>query len=121
MGIAQPLSDIRLEDVELIVSVMAKHYAILNVKAELDQILCGMSSTFDFLELVRGNPKSMRQLFVFNEPPPLTADSMYDLLPAQFSPQGSNRREEEEDALTHWINLAQWIEGAPLAIICSFF
>ena len=53
LGITIP--KIRLEDKELLVSSMAKHFAVLKVKAELDQIICGMSSTLNVLELVRSN------------------------------------------------------------------
>ena len=42
LGIAIPVNKIRLEDTELLVSSMAKHFAVLKVKAELDQIICGM-------------------------------------------------------------------------------
>ena len=111
LGIAQPINTIRIDDVEKIVSVIAKHYAILNVKAELDQILCGMSTTFKFLELVRENPKSLRPLFIYSDPPPLTADILYDMLPAQFSPEGDNKRELEEEAIMQWNDVTQYIEG----------
>ena len=45
IGIAQSADAIRLADKEKIVALMAKHFTILSVKAELDQILCGLSST----------------------------------------------------------------------------
>lgn len=53
LGIVQSVDDIYLADKEKIVSLMAKHFAILNVKAELDQILCGLSSTLNVLQLIR--------------------------------------------------------------------
>lgn len=77
----------------------------------MDQILCGMSVTLNFLELVRQNPKSMRSLFVHQDPIPLTADALYDLLPVQFSPVGSNMREREEEIVMQWNELIQCIEG----------
>ena len=51
LGIAQSVDDICLADKEKIVALMAKHFAILSVKAELDQILCGLSSTLNVLQL----------------------------------------------------------------------
>lgn len=113
MGISQPINTICLGDVEKIVSGMEKHYAILNVKAELDQILCGMSTTFNFLEFVRENPKSLRPLFVYSDPPPLTADILYYMIPAQFSPEGDNKRELEEAVIMQWTDVTQYIEGMP--------
>ena len=44
------------------------------MKAELDQILCGLSETHNILELVRSNAPNMRSLFVYETRPPLTAN-----------------------------------------------
>ena len=45
IGIRTPSKEVRLEDREAIVSSMSFHYGVLLVKAELDQILCGLSET----------------------------------------------------------------------------
>ena len=45
LGISKPVHEIRLDDRETLVSSMALHYGVLMVKAELDQLLCGLSST----------------------------------------------------------------------------
>ena len=110
LRVSQPTETIRPEDVDRIVAAIAKHYAILNVKAELDQLLCGMSTTIKVLELVRENPNAMRPLYVFNKVP-ITLDGLYDILPANYSPQGSNKREKEELVIIQWIHLTQYIEG----------
>ena len=65
LGIGQSVNSIGLEDVDSIVSAIAKHYAILSVKAELDQMLCGISSTLGTLDLIRQHPRSLRSLFVY--------------------------------------------------------
>ena len=108
LGIAQPT--IHLGEVGHIISVIAKHYAVLNSKAELDQMLCGMSDTLHVLDMVREFPQ-MRSLFVFNERPPLTADKMYDLIPAVLSPVGNNQRDVEEEIMMQWIEILNIIEG----------
>ena len=53
---------------------------------------------------------TMRPLFVFNKVP-ITSDGLYDILPANYSPQGSNKREKEELVIIQWIELTQYIEG----------
>ena len=53
----------------------------------------------------------MRSLFVHHEPPPLTSDSLYDLLSVKLSPEGDNRRELEEEVLMYWTELLQCMEG----------
>ncbi len=80
IGISQPVSGIRFFDKEKIVSLMAKHYVILNVKAELDQILCGMSSTLNVLQLVRENPSKMWPMFVHTTPEKVTWDKVLTYL-----------------------------------------
>lgn len=102
-----------LGEVGHIVSVIAKQYAILNVKAELDQMLCGMADTLNVLEMVREHPQ-MRSLFVFSKRPPLTADNLYDLVPALYSPRGSNQRDKEEAIIMQWIAFTNFVEGKRL-------
>ena len=70
----------------------------------------GLSSTLNILELVREN-KGMRQLFVYDQQPPMSWDDLYNILPAVMSPEGSNRQEEEEAVMMKWIKLSQAIEG----------
>lgn len=103
---------------EHIVSAIAKHYAVLNIKAELDQLICGMSCTLKYLELIREYPKSLKTLFVWSNPPPLTADTLYDLLLVKYSPQGNNQREREEAVIRQWNAVTQFIEGITG---CAFF
>ena len=69
-----------------------------------------LSSTLNILELVREN-KGIRQLFVYNQQPPMSWDDLYNILPVVMSPEGSNRREEEEAVMMKWIKLSQAVEG----------
>ena len=66
---------------------MAKHFCIFAIKSELDQILCGLSSTLGVLELFRYNPTVMRSLLVCSSVK-ITADSVYDTFSISFSPDG---------------------------------
>ena len=52
LGVAEQTQTVRLDDKEEIVTHMANHFAIFQVKGELDQILCGLSETLDALTLI---------------------------------------------------------------------
>ncbi len=111
LGINKPSNKIRLEDRETIVSSIALHHGILAVKAELDQILCGLSVTLNALTLIRDNAVLMRPLFVYEERPPPKADAVYDMFPATFSASGSNIREKEEATMMVWNDFLQMVQG----------
>ena len=111
LGIIKPATELRLEDRESIVSSMALHFGVLSVKAELDQILCGLSSTLNALSLIRENAVVMRSLFIYQCRQPPTADALFDLFPAKFSPPGSNAREKEEATVLLWSDFLQMVEG----------
>ena len=72
----------------MIVTQITNHYAIFQVKGELDQLLCGLLM---YLFLLRSEPVIM-QLFVPFKNPPLSADGMFDL---NYSLPGSNAKEQE--------------------------
>lgn len=111
LGISKPSHEVRLDDRETLVSSMALHFGVLVVKAELDQILCGLSSTLNALTLIRNNPVVMRPLFVYQKRPPPTADTLFDMLQAKFSESGSNAREVEEATMMKWSDFLQIVEG----------
>ena len=111
LGVAEQTQTVRLDDKEEIVTHMANHFSIFQVKRELDQILCGLSETLDALTLIRNDPTVMRSLFVPSKHPPLSADSTFDLFIMNYSPQGSNAREREEAVGLHWYNFLQLVEG----------
>ena len=81
LGIALRTDTRDIQEKSTIVSAMAKHFAVLEVRAELDQLLCGLSSTLGVLELVRSDPALMRPLFIHTPTSPMTADDMYDMSP----------------------------------------
>lgn len=111
LGISKPVHEIQLTDREMFVSAMALHYGVLVVKAELDQILCGLSSTLNALTLIRNNPLIMRPLFIHQDRHPPTADTLFDMFQAKFSELGSNAREAEEATMMKWSDFLQMVEG----------
>lgn len=90
---------------------MANHFAIFQVKGELDQILCGLSETLEVLELFRTATAVMRSLLVPSKNPPLSAESMFDMFHIHYSLHGSNAREQEEAVGLHLFNFLQCIKG----------
>ena len=109
-GVSQPVTSINLSDRNKLVSAIAMHYSVVRVKAELDQIVNGLK-VLKIEELIQANPQKMRELFVHFKPLPLTADALFDMFPARFSPICSNKRESEEAALMKWVNYTQAVEG----------
>ncbi len=95
------------------ISSVSLHYGVLIVKAELDQIFCGLNDTLDALRLIRDNPTLMRPLFMWAEPSPLTAESLYNILPAVLSENGNNTRECQEEILIFWNDFLENVEGIP--------
>ena len=91
------------------ISGIAKHF-IHQVKAELDQILSGLSETLSVLVLIKQHPNLFRPLFVFNEIK-VTGDMLFDLFQPKLSPKGSNIHIKEEAAIRYWLDLLQDIQG----------
>ena len=100
----KPASKYLISEKVNIISCVAKHYGIFQVKAELDQMLCGLSSTLNMLELIR-NPTRFRPL-----------------LELKYSPQGSNTREKEEATTMLWLQFLQKIQSEYMYVIhsCTF-
>jgi hypothetical protein len=97
-----------------IIDSMSKNYSVLNVKAELDQILCGLSSTLNMLYVIREYPKMFRPLLIYSQVERISGDMIYKLFKAVLSPDGSNRRDSEELVLMWWADLIYHIEGISL-------
>ena len=51
----------------------------------------------------------MHKLFIF-KPVPLTSEFMFSLFETRFSPEGSNRREDEEQIIMYWVHFLEIIE-----------
>ena len=111
LGIAVQADNIGLEGKQSIIDAMAKHFSIHSVKAELDQILCGLASTLGALDLLRNNPTAMRPLLVNSPLQHLTADYMFDTCEVKYSPSGSNSKQKEEAVVMMWLNFLQRVES----------
>ena len=59
LGIALHADTVTIEQKESVISEVVKHFAVLAIKAELDQLLCGLSSTLGVLGLLHSDPAIM--------------------------------------------------------------
>ena len=67
-------------------------------------------STLGVLEVIRRNPETMKRAFVY-EPDVLTAASVEDLFTITRSPEGTNKRRQEEQTLAFLRDLLLDLEG----------
>ena len=99
-----------IEDKERSTSAISKHFSVLCIKAELDQLLCGLAETLGALHFIRSEPTVMKTLFVYTEGSPIRADDMFDMFTIQYSPAGSTSREREEATSMLWYHLLEVID-----------
>ena len=92
----------------LLTNYTVRPYTTISVKAELDQMVQSLEA-YGVYKLIQGNRQLMRQLFVHFKPLAFTADMLFDMFPAKFSPEGSIARDAEEAALMNWVNYTQVI------------
>ena len=110
IGLGQLASNFSLADKERIFHLIASHYAVIRVKAELDQIVSGLK-TLGVLELLQRNPKKMRILLVKRTPRRWSADLIMSIFKPSLSEEGSNDRQYEEASMVFWANFLQLVEG----------
>ncbi len=58
----------------------------------------------------------MKKLFFHKDLKPITADEMYTLFMPNFALEGSNEREQEEQAMIFWVQYLQLIKNNDLTI-----
>lgn len=101
-GFSVPVTQASLENVPDIVKAVCLQTTLLNVKAELDQMVEGLK-LFDVISLLRQHPLKFKSLFVFDPVDSvLTVDQMVALFDVVYSPQGSSKRVSEEATFMHW-------------------
>lgn len=109
IGVSDLTHNLVLGDRDRIVRSIANYFTVVRVKVQIDQLTDGLKA-LGVLDIMKGNPHSMRELFL-SKPKPITADGMINLFETRFSPVGSNRCEDEEAVALQWIHLIQLIEG----------
>ncbi len=100
VGLGVPLDDLRGRDE--IVKSLSTYFTVVKVKAQIDQLVQGLS-VLGILDLLQANPRKARELFVYSKPEDTTADAVLTLFAPRLSPQGCNRREDEEQVVMLWV------------------
>ena len=115
IGVSDLSNNLQLTDCARVVQSLASHYVVVGVKAQLDQIVTGLSS-LGVYDLIKANPRTMHKLLTLR-PKLLTSDSMIDLFETKLSPVGSNRREDEELLVMFWMDYLGRIEGKQVLLL----
>lgn len=108
VGICDLTSNLQLTARDRIVQSLATHYTVVRVKAQLDQMIEGLH-TLGIYEVLKANPHMMQELFL-SQPKTISSDFMLDMFDTRFSPDGSNRREDEEQVVMYWCHFIEMIE-----------
>lgn len=108
VGVSDVSMKLELSDRDRIVQSLATYFTVVRVKAQIDQMIDGLN-TLGIYDLIRANPCAMHKLFV-SRPEPITSDFMIRLFETRLSPEGSNRREDEEQVVMCWVNFIDLIE-----------
>ncbi len=94
-GVSMSSTCVTIDDKEDIVLCIVKHYLMYVCKGELDQLKNGLKH-LDVLGLMWRNPNLLGPLLTISGQPKLASSNFLQLFEVQWSPQGSNRREDEE-------------------------
>ena len=108
-GYLKPLLSCTIADKEAILSAVVMNQTIYRCKAEIDQFAEGLDSVGVF-QCVKEHPTLFKDSFCFSKPS-LTGLDLRNLFLISYSPQGSNIREREEEAVLHWFNYIDECEG----------
>jgi len=109
VGVVDVSRNVELSDRDRIVQSLSTFFSVVRVKASIDQSIDGLN-VLGMYDLIKANPCTMHKLFV-SQPVSLTADYMLSLFQTRLSPEGTNRREEEEQLVMYWVHFIEMIEG----------
>ena len=109
IGITQPSTSGHLCDIPYIIELIASHYTVISVKAQLDSIIDGLRDA-QLLSLLQNNPVKMVELFK-SQNMCITTDAMITMFTSTLSPSGHNDREAEEALVVFWTEFIQKVEG----------
>ena len=87
------------------------YFIIYSQKAELDDIKHGLEDVLHFGDIIKSHPALLKPLFVSSGRVKLTVSSFLSLFKINYSPEGSNTRESEEDAMLQFNYYIEELEG----------
>lgn len=103
-------STVTIADKHAIVNDLSIHCVVYYWKAALDQLKSGLG-TLGILQLMQKYPTLMKPLFLDSAQKAMKVSDVLDLFSVEWSPSGSNQREEEEAVILQWTEYVQEIEG----------
>jgi hypothetical protein len=92
--------------------MLCNHF-FLSRKAALDQFIEGLEMG-GLLQYIRESPKSLKKLFVYSKTK-LTTNEFQSLFKTRYSPEGSNKRDAEEQSALWWYDFLEELDD-PSAI-----
>ena len=115
-GFMKPAAFVKLSDIPTITKQVCMDYVLVRSSLEMDQFCKGLE-THNILHLIRTSKYAVKKLYVHDFQGSVTVQSLFELLTPEFSPRGSNIREEEEAVVMNWHDYLKDIEGNSLTCI----
>lgn len=110
-GITVPSSSLKFKDLSDLIRNICLHFVIYAAKSELDQIRDGLK-ILGLLSVMESSALQFLPLFLGSCQQQLTADKLIGLFKIQqWSPKGSNDREDEEAIVVNWENYVRETAG----------
>lgn len=109
-GVCIPSHSAQLDQKDIIVQSLIKHYLVHVCKSELDELKSGCSE-LGMLALFHTHPTLFRPLLTISGKPKLTAKLVVATFEVKWSLQGSNAREQEEAVILGWKEYLRGIES----------
>ena len=100
-GYTKPITRIQLCDKNELLKTVWLHFVFFQPHAELTQLRDGFRNTLDMEHVCIVYPHAVRALLLASKAFDVNADTLLELLVAQFSHQGSNKRTPEESVMFH--------------------
>lgn len=122
-GYAKLPSQVKLTDVRQLVRTVWLHYVKFNPRVELEELRKGICETLALNTLISSYADCMWKLLVSSNTFNVTPSYLQDKFVIHYSPEGSNKRIEEEAIVFSWYDYVSECEGAypGLACKCSIF
>ena len=106
-GYTKPI--VTIEDKAALIRYICLHYTLLYSLPHVEQFINGLK-LYGLVDIIRKVLQKARVLFQVCEESRLTAEIVDELSEVQFSPEGSNKRQQEEAIAFHFTTLLEEIE-----------
>ncbi len=107
-GYLKPAALVKAGDIPKLIKQVCMEYVLIRSSLEMQQFIEGLN-TQSLLYLLKSSSTVMKKLFVY-ENQGISVQKLQNLLVSEFSPKGSNVREEEEAIIMNWNDYLRDIE-----------